>query len=198
MGRTYNCWMLNCWCITWPVGFKRLISALDIEATGSFETSANSYQTTLCHLPASGKSLVWEPRACVPSCCSIAELNTDVLGGFSLTNELTNMERNLCQRAKIFTDTKQITHKVLHSSQFRARLVHTTYTVPVWTITEASYHLLLRLGLPSCLFPSPLLTKTSYSLFFLFLIHFTCLFLRLLPNLTILILFTEYCKFHFA
>ena len=24
MGRTYNCWMLNCWCITWPVGFKRL------------------------------------------------------------------------------------------------------------------------------------------------------------------------------
>ena len=25
MGRTYNCWMLNCWCITWPVGFKRLI-----------------------------------------------------------------------------------------------------------------------------------------------------------------------------
>ena len=21
---TYNCWMLNCWCITWPVGFKRL------------------------------------------------------------------------------------------------------------------------------------------------------------------------------
>ena len=24
MARTYNCWMLNCWCITWPVGFKRL------------------------------------------------------------------------------------------------------------------------------------------------------------------------------
>ena len=24
MGRTYSCWMLNCWCITWPVGFKRL------------------------------------------------------------------------------------------------------------------------------------------------------------------------------
>ena len=23
-GRTYKCWMLNCWCITWPVGFKRL------------------------------------------------------------------------------------------------------------------------------------------------------------------------------
>ena len=24
VGRTYNCWMLNCWCITWPVGFKSL------------------------------------------------------------------------------------------------------------------------------------------------------------------------------
>jgi hypothetical protein len=26
VGRTYSCWMLNCWCITWPVGFKRLMS----------------------------------------------------------------------------------------------------------------------------------------------------------------------------
>ena len=26
MGRTYSCWMLNCWCITWPVGFRRLIT----------------------------------------------------------------------------------------------------------------------------------------------------------------------------
>ena len=24
VGRTYSCWMLNCWCIAWPVGFKRL------------------------------------------------------------------------------------------------------------------------------------------------------------------------------
>jgi len=24
VSRAYNCWMLNCWCITWPVGFKRL------------------------------------------------------------------------------------------------------------------------------------------------------------------------------
>ena len=24
VGRVYSCWMLNCWCITWPVGFKRL------------------------------------------------------------------------------------------------------------------------------------------------------------------------------
>ena len=23
VGRVYNCWMLKCWCITWPVGFKR-------------------------------------------------------------------------------------------------------------------------------------------------------------------------------
>ena len=22
VGRTYSCWMLNWWCITWPVGFK--------------------------------------------------------------------------------------------------------------------------------------------------------------------------------
>ena len=25
MGRAYICWMLNWWCITWPVGFKRLV-----------------------------------------------------------------------------------------------------------------------------------------------------------------------------
>ena len=24
VGRTYSCWMLKCWCITWPVDFKRL------------------------------------------------------------------------------------------------------------------------------------------------------------------------------
>ena len=29
VGRAYSCWMLNCWCITWPVGFKRLIQCLD-------------------------------------------------------------------------------------------------------------------------------------------------------------------------
>ena len=25
MGRAYSCWMLNCWCITSPVGFKRVV-----------------------------------------------------------------------------------------------------------------------------------------------------------------------------
>ena len=25
VGRAYSCWMLNWWCITWPVGFKKLI-----------------------------------------------------------------------------------------------------------------------------------------------------------------------------
>ena len=25
VSRTYSCWMLNCWCITWPVGCTRLI-----------------------------------------------------------------------------------------------------------------------------------------------------------------------------
>ena len=28
VGRAYNCWMLNCWCITWPVGFKRLTNSI--------------------------------------------------------------------------------------------------------------------------------------------------------------------------
>ena len=27
VGRAYNCWMLNCWFIKWPVGFKRLNNA---------------------------------------------------------------------------------------------------------------------------------------------------------------------------
>ena len=26
MGRTYNCWMLNCWCITWPIKFLGLFT----------------------------------------------------------------------------------------------------------------------------------------------------------------------------
>jgi hypothetical protein len=26
VGRAYSCWMLNCWCITWPVGCKSLMS----------------------------------------------------------------------------------------------------------------------------------------------------------------------------
>ena len=30
VGRAYSCWMLNCWCITWPVGFKRLTVRLNI------------------------------------------------------------------------------------------------------------------------------------------------------------------------
>ena len=37
VGRTNSCWMLNCWCITWPVDFKRLItlSKLLSNCTGS-------------------------------------------------------------------------------------------------------------------------------------------------------------------
>jgi hypothetical protein len=31
VGRAYSCWMLNCRCITWPVGFKRLIVSTLIE-----------------------------------------------------------------------------------------------------------------------------------------------------------------------
>ena len=36
VGRAYSCWMLNYWCITWPVGFKSLILLIvsyDIDAT---------------------------------------------------------------------------------------------------------------------------------------------------------------------
>ena len=28
MGRAYSCWTLNCWCITWQIGFRRLIKTL--------------------------------------------------------------------------------------------------------------------------------------------------------------------------
>jgi hypothetical protein len=28
VGWAYSCWMLNWWCITWPIGFKRLIRFL--------------------------------------------------------------------------------------------------------------------------------------------------------------------------
>lgn len=90
-------------------------------------------------------SLVWQPRACVAICCSIAELNTGVRCGFLLTKS----ERDLSQRIKIFTATKQITHILwnpkfhcrlhksppyLHVSLFWARLVHIPYTVPAYPL----------------------------------------------------------------
>ena len=51
VGRTYSCWMLNCWCVTWPVGFKRLIfcnPSLE-HATGLLWTDlAESWLTIVC------------------------------------------------------------------------------------------------------------------------------------------------------
>ena len=38
MGRTYSCWMLNCWCITWPVGFKSLTNTWINLADGNVQT----------------------------------------------------------------------------------------------------------------------------------------------------------------
>ena len=32
VGRVYNCWLLNCWCITWPVGFKSLMASIRFSA----------------------------------------------------------------------------------------------------------------------------------------------------------------------
>jgi len=29
VGRAYSCWMLNCWCITWPLGFRSLTKCVD-------------------------------------------------------------------------------------------------------------------------------------------------------------------------
>jgi hypothetical protein len=46
VGRTYNCWMLNCWCITWPVGFKRLICVHFI----SFWSTSRPFITTFGYL----------------------------------------------------------------------------------------------------------------------------------------------------
>ena len=45
MGRTYSCWMLNCWCITWPVGFKRLSSPRFFKSV-LLMLSTNSLQAT--------------------------------------------------------------------------------------------------------------------------------------------------------
>ena len=37
VGREYSCWMLNCWCITWPVGFKRLIHKGSVVNLNSYD-----------------------------------------------------------------------------------------------------------------------------------------------------------------
>ena len=58
MGRTYSCWMLNCWCITWPVGFKRLIK-YNVYKTGAWEyTCVNTVLQRLV----TGRPRVTEPR----------------------------------------------------------------------------------------------------------------------------------------
>ena len=46
MGGMYNCWMLNCWCITWPVGFKRLKLFFILNLLGSGMTSAKKSPST--------------------------------------------------------------------------------------------------------------------------------------------------------
>ena len=44
MGRAYSCWMLNCWCVTWPVGFKRF----SVEF-GPFFSSVGWHQHRVLH-----------------------------------------------------------------------------------------------------------------------------------------------------
>jgi hypothetical protein len=44
VGRAYSCWMLNCRCITWPVGFKMLIlDQFQSESLRYFKASMNSH-----------------------------------------------------------------------------------------------------------------------------------------------------------
>ena len=56
MGRRYNCWMSNCWCITWPVGFKRLIYNITLRGShatlsyGSFRVLPWIQNAILCSL----------------------------------------------------------------------------------------------------------------------------------------------------
>ena len=47
MDRTYNCWMLNCWCITWPVGFKMWILHVPcIVWKSTYKTNLNALEYT--------------------------------------------------------------------------------------------------------------------------------------------------------
>ena len=48
VGRTYNCWMLNCWCITWPVGFKRLTLPVPCIAGSRHSTHSTNMNLASC------------------------------------------------------------------------------------------------------------------------------------------------------
>ena len=50
MGRTYSCWMLNCWCITWPVGFKRLSKKSNTEYFTTHHEFLNNFYILLLYL----------------------------------------------------------------------------------------------------------------------------------------------------
>ena len=64
MGRAYSCWMLNCWCISWPVGFKRLTKHLcDSESSVNYR----HIQTFLKFRFVSAKLIVWSYPEAVKS-----------------------------------------------------------------------------------------------------------------------------------
>jgi hypothetical protein len=61
VGTAYSCWMLNWWCITWPVGFKRLNGLDSIQST---TTRSKIYVTGRLSLEQNTpfRSLAWLPH----------------------------------------------------------------------------------------------------------------------------------------
>ena len=90
MGRAYSCWMLNCWCITWPVGFKRLIVRSFVNYTLYY------YVWVILWL----KVTVEISRVVFPSSChSVGELSVLRVDAYIITGQVTYVERNIEARS---------------------------------------------------------------------------------------------------
>ena len=58
--RTYNCWMINCWCIVWPVGFKRLKWLKYLPGLHTWKTVLNALNNiTFYHLQSASAKMMW-------------------------------------------------------------------------------------------------------------------------------------------
>ena len=56
MGRTHSCWVLNWWCITWPVGFKRLRCLVCWVAAGLLQSHLTPIKITFKYF----SLIMWE------------------------------------------------------------------------------------------------------------------------------------------
>ena len=86
-GRKYSCWMLNCWCITWPEGFKRLTSLVFKNCEVLTEMGliiSLSDESEALHVPNEMQS--WITQSCIIKLFTFFDRNLECNSGTHETN----------------------------------------------------------------------------------------------------------------